>query len=244
MENTSHMKFARVAFIILLAMTLLGTQGGYAQDVPPPMIGVIFANNSGVGLRVERVLRDSPADVANLQAGDVIVAINGVILTETNVGGILTFYGPGDLIILDILRTDQTYSVELILSRRPEDPRELSPNILEALAIIEAPHPRPRLGVTLDTFTVESGVQVFEILERGPAARAGIRPGDRIIAVEGERAFNPTQLDQLLSQYAPKQLIRVQIERNGVELAMFVRLGIQPNTDTPPQISPPPEKVI
>jgi S1-C subfamily serine protease len=54
-------------------------------------------------------------------------------------------------------------------------------------------------------------------MPEGPAARAGLRPGDRITAVDGQAVSNPAQLTQL-------------VERNGVGRAMELTLQRQGQT--------------
>ncbi len=48
-------------------------------------------------------------------------------------------------------------------------------------------------------FSEERGLRVVEVEPDGPAARAGLREGDRIVTIEGE-AVREMSLDELLSQ--------------------------------------------
>ena len=52
------------------------------------------------------------------------------------------------------------------------------------------------------------GAVVRSVMPGGPAARAGLRPGDRITAVDGQAVSNPAQLTQL-------------VERNGVDVRVL-----------------------
>ena len=78
------------------------------------------------------------------------------------------------------------------------------------------------IGVGLDAVRNASGspmpgAVVRSVMPGGPAARAGLRPGDRITAVDGQAVSNPAQLTQL-------------VERNGVGRAMELTLQRQGQT--------------
>jgi S1-C subfamily serine protease len=71
-------------------------------------------------------------------------------------------------------------------------PAELLPPILDDLARGKTPHPpRPWLGVFAQE--MENHVVVVGISPRGPAARAEIKPGDLILAVDGQPVSDLTE---------------------------------------------------
>ncbi|NOT07237.1 MAG: PDZ domain-containing protein [Gemmatimonadales bacterium] len=61
--------------------------------------------------------------------------------------------------------------------------------------------PTGRLGLRFDPAALEASGQltVFEVIPLGPAAIAGIRAGERLLAVDGERTGPGANLDQLLN---------------------------------------------
>jgi len=68
------------------------------------------------------VIPDSPADEAGLREGDIITAIDGVrIDTTQGLDELLTQYGPGDELTLDVLRDGETLELEIELGTRPTD---------------------------------------------------------------------------------------------------------------------------
>jgi S1-C subfamily serine protease len=61
-------------------------------------------------------------------------------------------------------------------------PTSLLPPILgDMLALGHAGHPRPWLGIT--SRESPEGIVLGGVTEGGPAAQAGLRPGDRVVAV-------------------------------------------------------------
>jgi S1-C subfamily serine protease len=69
----------------------------------------------------EPVIAGSPADAAGLQAGDVIVAINGEQLpTDADLSIALLPYAPGDTITMRVLRDNSVREIDLTLEVQPD----------------------------------------------------------------------------------------------------------------------------
>ncbi|HSK93728.1 MAG TPA: trypsin-like peptidase domain-containing protein [Candidatus Angelobacter sp.] len=86
-----------------------------SEDLPVDY-GAYIATSSGQ----EPVLGGSPAEAAGLQAGDVIVAVNGEQLTaEADLQMSLLPYEPGDTITLRVLRGNSVREIELTLGVQP-----------------------------------------------------------------------------------------------------------------------------
>ena len=58
---------------------------------------------------------------------------------------------------------------------------------------------------------------VTDVLPDGPAAAAGIQPGDAIISVEGQRVSNLAELSAVLQQYPDREVVG-EVERDGRRL--------------------------
>jgi hypothetical protein len=83
---------------------------------------------------------------------------------------------------------------------------------LAALAAAFGDNP---LGVVADYSWPGEGVQLLGLLQGGPAFRAGLKPGDQILALNGQPLGNWTDPISLP--------LRVTVERDGVRLEMSVR---------------------
>jgi serine protease Do len=107
---------------------------------------------------------------------------------------------------------------------------------LDALARGEAPS-RPRLGIGLAPARVASrlrravglperdGVLVQAVDERGPAARAGIRTGDLIVAAGGREVTEPDQLHEVLDGLGEDATLTLSVVRGTEELTVNVTFG-------------------
>jgi putative serine protease PepD len=83
---------------------------------------------------------------------------------------------------------------------------------------------RAYLGVRVATI-VGGGVLVSAIVPGGPAAKAGIKPGDVIVAVKGQPTPTADVLVSVLADLHPGQKVPVKLLRHGKELTVTVTLG-------------------
>jgi predicted metalloprotease with PDZ domain len=80
-----------------------------------------------------------------------------------------------------------------------------------------------RFGITMAPSA--DGVTVTGVTVGSPAAQAGIRPGDQIVAVNGQNVTNPNDMIQLVSSASADQALDVQLLRNGQTVQSQVTLA-------------------
>ncbi|SFL00553.1 S1C family serine protease [Geodermatophilus ruber] len=88
---------------------------------------------------------------------------------------------------------------------------------------------RAALGVQVTTVIDSSGkrvgVGVVDVVPGGPAAAAGIRPGDVIVSVDGKKTPTAEELGAVLAELQPGQRVPVTVQREGQTLELEVTLG-------------------
>ena len=82
---------------------------------------------------------------------------------------------------------------------------------------------RPFLGVS--TTQGSSGALVREVTSGGPAQDAGIRTGDVIVRVGGERVAEPGDVAAAIQDLRPGQSVAVEVRRGGDSRTLQVELG-------------------
>jgi thiol-disulfide isomerase/thioredoxin len=79
--------------------------------------------------------------------------------------------------------------------------------------------------------TGEAGVRVEDLVPGGPAAEAGLAPGDVILSVGGVPTNEPPALVRLISGASAGQRVAIGLRRGAAERLVAVELGAIPNTD-------------
>ena len=90
----------------------------------------------------------------------------------------------------------------------------------------------PVIGVSLDRTFSGEGAQVVDtsdaVTAGGPAAKAGVQPGDVITAFEGKRIRTPDQLIVSIRARAVGDTVSLQVERDGQQIQLRMTLEADP----------------
>jgi S1-C subfamily serine protease len=73
-------------------------------------------------------------------------------------------------------------------------------------------------------------VGVAQVVAGGPAAKAGLLPGDVIVAVNGTQTPTTSALTEALAQLSPGTTVTVTYERDGARHTAKVTLGQLPGS--------------
>lgn len=73
--------------------------------------------------------------------------------------------------------------------------------------------PKPMIGISL-SLTIK-GAEVEKVMEDSPASSAGLKTGDLIISIDGQKATRPEDVIAFVDQHMPGDEVQVQIEREG-----------------------------
>jgi predicted metalloprotease with PDZ domain len=246
-----------LAAALLLAGASVATAGGVWLGITMDEISPSMARALGLdeerGVLIDDVVDGSPAAQAGLEPGDVILSVAGEEVADSkDLVRAIQRFDPGDEIDVDVLRGGQRESVTVTLGERESkrstvwrfggkegEVREFAPQVdAERLKDIMADvfgsrRDRGYLGIVPggDDEDGETGVVVASLTEDGPAARAGLEVGDRIIALDGEPIDDRTALREFLEEADPGQDVTVTVMRDGDRREIDVELA-----DTPGRI--------
>jgi len=94
------------------------------------------------------------------------------------------------------------------------------------------------LGVSMQDMTEELaesfnldhavGTLIASVLREGPADKAGIKPGDILIAVNGKSVKNSAEMLNLVAALPPGETVTVTVIRNKQEKSIPVKVGVRP----------------
>jgi S1-C subfamily serine protease len=88
--------------------------------------------------------------------------------------------------------------------------------------------PHAFLGVR-SSLAPEGGAGVETVVGAGPAARAGLRAGDRIVEIAGSPVRDPDDVSAAVNSRRPGDEVRIVVERGGERRTLTVKLGEQPD---------------
>ncbi|RQH02067.1 trypsin-like peptidase domain-containing protein [Paraburkholderia dinghuensis] len=179
--------------------------------------------NSTHGALVAQVEDGSPAQAAGVQQGDVIVALNGQeIATPAELRARVSHLESGANTKLTVLRDGAKRTLTLAASG------DAAGNAAPQTRA-QSETPRPRLGVAVrqlsDDEAAQIGVDGGVLVARasGPAAAAGVSPGDVILAVNGVEVSNVEQLQQTIADARGK--VSIVVYRDGQQLTLKAQLA-------------------
>jgi len=175
------------------------------------------------GMKVIRVEPGSPAQLAGIEPGDVLVAANGVPITGVEVlSSVVHKSGPTLTVTVRDTRSGRDVPVEIKIGSADV----ASPTPIPADTPIPSDAGRKLGAVTeLVFYDVNPAVKVTEIEPGSPAARAGIEPGDIIVEANGTPTLHPKTLDEVVRKSPSTLKLTVIDPRSNKKTAVQVDLG-------------------
>ncbi|HEX4124261.1 MAG TPA: trypsin-like peptidase domain-containing protein [Tepidisphaeraceae bacterium] len=152
----------------------------------------------GGGALVQAVENDSPAEIARLQAGDIISAFNGVAVSDSDQFVQLVGQAPANTPIpATVYRHGNARQMEFTLRPRPISPEAVTRNTqrLHWRGLILGPVPTDALA---DPAMV-AGLEIFGVEPNSPLLKRGARQGEVLTTVAGKPVHDLVQLQQVLN---------------------------------------------
>ena len=130
----------RALLVVALAAAALAAPSARADvagevSSAPPWIGVTMDKGGDTGVRVEHVVRGSPAHKGGVRVGDRIVAVDGASVTQPgDVSRGVSAHRVGENVALSLERTGTVVSALLVLAPRPTSDAILKMDLVGAPA--------------------------------------------------------------------------------------------------------------
>ena len=197
-----------------------GRLGVGIQDVNQALADS-FGLKQPAGALVSSVEKDSAAAKAGLEPGDVILRYNDKDITSSSELPVLVAdTTPGATARLEVMRKGETRHIDVTVGQLA--------NAKVASADVAGQN-HGRLGVAVRALNPDeqqqAGVTGGLVVEKatGPAANAGIQPGDMILSLNGTPVKSVEQLKQLVTKAGKHVALLVQ--RDQAKLFVPVDLG-------------------
>jgi serine protease Do len=173
------------------------------------------------GALVSSIDKNGPAGKSDLRPGDVILSLNGQPVTgSSDLPPRIADIHPGDTAKLSVWREGKEHDVEVKVGQAKGE---------EVASNAKAGNERGRLGLAVRSLTpdeqkqadVQGGVVVEGV--SGPAARAGLQPGDVVLSVNGTAVKTVDQLRDLVK--GAKDQVALLVQRGDARIFVPVELG-------------------
>ena len=196
-----------------------GRMGVTIQEVNQALAGSFGLNKAG-GALIASIEPASPAARAGLKPGDVILKIDGAdVASSLDLSSRVSNMKPGTVAKLDVWRDGHGQQVDVRVGEAPA---------AKVATAQSADLNGARLGVGVRDLStdeqkeasVRGGVLVEQVA--GPAARAGIQPGDIILAVNGKPVKTAEDLKAATRNGKTLALL---VKRNETRIFVPVELG-------------------
>jgi serine protease Do len=197
-----------------------GRLGVTVQEMNQPLASS-FGMKTATGALVSSVEKDGPAERAGLKAGDVVLKLDGKPIEHSGeLARRIAEMKPGTRAKLELWRDGGSKEVAVTVGEAKDA------QVAEASG---TPQAQGKLGVAVRPLTSEerkeNGGRDGLVVESvsGAAARAGIEPGDVILAVNGAPVKNIDELRRLVG--AAGKSIAVLVQREDAQIYVPVNIG-------------------
>ncbi|MEM8844392.1 MAG: DegQ family serine endoprotease [Pseudomonadota bacterium] len=190
-----------------------GWLGVYIQEVTREL-AESFGMDKPSGALVAKIMDESPALDADVKVGDVIVEFDGQEVTNSAalppmVGNVRV----GEKVKLRIIREGSDKTVTVKIGQLPESEEEAANVAAEKVKDdVLGMELRPLTKSEMEQTNLEHGLYVVSVGE-GPARSAGIRQGDVLQLVNGDKVKTVDNLKEMVDKLDPGKFASILVQR-------------------------------
>lgn len=201
-----------------------GWLGVLIQDVTREL-AESFGMDKPRGALVAKVLKDSPAEEAGLEVGDVITRFNGEpVVRSSNLPPLVGISPVGEKVRVEILRKGKTKILKVKLGELPDDD----------VQVAGKPHTanETRLNITVMDLTddqrkkleISGGGVIVQRIQAGPARKAGVRRGDVIVTFNNIDIKDAKHFAEISAELPVGKSVPLLVQRRGGPVFLALKI--------------------
>lgn len=200
-----------VLALMMSAAVVFAQDEALTENSEIPFMGIRYWGVNE-GLLVTGVIANTPAEAAELQAGDVVTAVEGEEIYVETVRDVVWKYEPGTTVTLSLERAGDVLEQDLTLMARPED---LFSNEKYAM-------PLDLASIGLFVGECDGKLMVLGALAGSEVSTAGFQLYDHIVEVDGDAVHNIGEADVAVSDLTDGDALSFVLLRDGREMTIKV----------------------
>jgi serine protease DegQ len=205
-----HIDQAKVGDVVLA----IGNPFGVGQTVTMGIVSALGRNHLGINTFENFIQTDAAINPGN--SGGALVDTNGNLLgintaIYSRSGGSL---GIGFAIPVTTVKTVMESIIntgQVVRGWIGVEPQDITPELAESFGLKK-----------------KSGTIIAGVLKGGPADKAGMKPGDILLAVDGKSVTDTTEMLNLIAQLTPANKAKMTVLRKSEEVTLDVMVGKRP----------------
>jgi serine protease Do len=183
-----------------------------------------FGMSKAIGALIADLDPEGPAAQGGLQAGDVIIEVNGEEVDRSStLPRLIGRVAPGNDVELTLMRDGEQVSETVELGSWPD--------MNEATSAANSDS-QVRLGVAVaevdqamrERLNINGGVVVSQVEPNSVAAQAGLRAGDILVSIDHRSVASADELMRIVEELPNDRAIPVRLYRDGRSLFVALRL--------------------
>lgn len=195
-----------------------GLLGVLIQDLTPDVVDALDLDINA-GAVVSSVAPDSAAETAGIEAGDIIVAVNGQdVRGSSHLRNTIGLIRAGSEVEIELLRDQRRMTVNAVLGSAGDEQAAVQAaapsSVLEGAQLGSIPSSHP-------SYDQLAGVFVSAVAQGSRAENGGLREGDIITAVNRMPVGSVEELQELLE--ASEGTVALNLLREGQSLFLILR---------------------
>ena len=215
LDNVPVIAFGDIAQVSVGDPVLaIGNPFNVGQTVTSGIVSALDRNQLGLNAIENFIQTDAAINPGNsggalVDANGRLVGVNTAIFSRSGGSNGIGFAIPVDIAreVMEALIRDG----QVVRGWIGVQPRDLTPEFADSFQL-----------------PVHQGVLVTGVLRDGPAARAGVKPGDVVTAIGGRKVTNTAQLLRAVGAIKPPASALLDIQRGGQSLRLEIRVAPRP----------------